>query len=70
MEVIDIEIPDVNVVETNGVGPSKRKSRGSLVNKVSYAEAESSEEDDEPLVRFNPPFASFGIPASTSHFAG
>jgi DNA topoisomerase-1 len=57
MEVVDTEMPDVNGLATNGVGPSKRKSRGSLGNKVSYAEAESSEDDDVPLVRPYPCFA-------------
>jgi DNA topoisomerase I len=55
MEVVDTEMPDANGVETNGMGAGKRKSRGSLGNKVSYAESESSEEDDQPLVRSRTP---------------
>lgn len=43
----DIEMQDADV---NGTSQSKRKSRSS-VGKVSYAEQESSEEDDKPLVR-------------------
>ena len=49
----DIEMQDSGPTE-NGTGPSKRKSRGSLGNGKSYAEPESSEEDDKPLVRDNP----------------
>jgi DNA topoisomerase-1 len=32
-------------------GVSKRKSRASIDNKKTYAEPESSDEDDQPLVR-------------------
>jgi DNA topoisomerase-1 len=32
-------------------GASKRKSRASIDQKKSYAEPESSDEDDQPLVR-------------------
>ena len=49
MEDHDHHMPDVNGVEING-STSKRKSRGSLA-KPSYAEAESSDEDEQPLVR-------------------
>lgn len=45
----DHHMPDVNGAEVNG-STTKRKSRGSLA-KPSYAEAESSDEDDQPLVR-------------------
>lgn len=48
MEDHDHHMPDVNGVEING-STSKRKSRGSLA-KPSYAEAESSDEDNQPLV--------------------
>ncbi|WEW58741.1 DNA topoisomerase 1 [Emydomyces testavorans] len=41
----DVEMPDA---EVNGVAQTKRKSRASAANK-SYAEPESSEEDDKPL---------------------
>ncbi|KAI1980593.1 DNA topoisomerase 1 [Ophidiomyces ophidiicola] len=41
----DVEMPDADV---NGVAKSKRKSRARATNK-SYAEVESSEEDDKPL---------------------
>ncbi|ERF73672.1 DNA topoisomerase 1 [Endocarpon pusillum Z07020] len=47
MEDHDHHMPDVNGVEING-STSKRKSRGSLA-KPSYAEAESSDEDNQPL---------------------
>jgi DNA topoisomerase I len=49
MQGEDIHMPDVNGVLTNGVS-SKRKSRGSLA-KPSYAELDTSDEDDQPLVR-------------------
>ena len=39
--------------EDDALGVSKRKSRASVGEKKSYAEAESSEED-EPLVRLPP----------------
>lgn len=41
---------DMQDAETNGVAPSKRKSRSSA-GRPSYVEAESSAEDDKPLVR-------------------
>ncbi|EEP81831.1 DNA topoisomerase I [Uncinocarpus reesii 1704] len=41
----DVEMPDA---EVNGAAQTKRKSRASAAN-ISYAEAESSEEDDKPL---------------------
>ena len=44
----EIEMADANGVETNG-DTTKRKSRGTM-HRPSYAEAESSEEDDKPLV--------------------
>lgn len=47
----DHPMPDANGVTTNGVS-SKRKSRGSLVQ-PSYAEAASSDEEDQPLVRIH-----------------
>lgn len=43
----DLEMRDADV---NGSSQSKRKSRSSA-GKISYAEPESSEEDDKPLVR-------------------
>lgn len=43
----DVKMEDV---EGDALGASKRKSRASIGEKKSYAEAESSEED-EPLVR-------------------
>lgn len=49
----DVEMEDAGPTE-NGTGPSKRKSRASAGNRKSYAEMESSEEDDKPLVRHNP----------------
>lgn len=48
MEDADHPMSDVNGVETNG-STSKRKSRGSLA-KPPYTEANSSDEDDMPLV--------------------
>ena len=47
----DHQMPDVNGAEMNG-STSKRKSRGSLT-KPSYAEADASDEDDQPLVRLS-----------------
>ena len=47
VEQVDTTMTDVNDVQTNGY--TKRKVRESL-NKPSYAENESSD-DDEPLVR-------------------
>lgn len=57
MENHDHHTPDVNGVNgVNGVNTngstSKRKSRGSLV-KPTYAEADSSDDDDQPLVRLS-----------------
>lgn len=50
----DVEMPDADV---NGTVQGKRKSRSSAAN-YSYAEQESSEEDDDkPLVRYLPPTA-------------
>jgi DNA topoisomerase I len=48
MEAVDRQMTDVNGIETNG-STSKRKSRDSLA-KPSYAEQDTSGEDDEPLV--------------------
>ena len=48
VQEVDTPMPDANGVEANG-GPAKRKIRESLM-KPSYADAETSEEDDKPLV--------------------
>ena len=45
---IDTPMPDANGLETNR-GPVKRKVRESFT-RPSYADAETSEEDDKPLV--------------------
>lgn len=42
---------DVEMKDVDGPALSKRKSRASIDNKKSYAEPESSE-DDQPLVRY------------------
>ncbi|KAK2765379.1 DNA topoisomerase 1 [Arachnomyces sp. PD_36] len=44
----DVEMKDSGATQ-NGTGPSKRKSRASAGSRKSYAEMESSEEDDKPL---------------------
>lgn len=54
----DVQMEDAEA-DGNALGPSKRKSRASTSQKMSYAEPESSEEEDKPLVRYalhaNPP---------------
>lgn len=47
----DVKMNDADA-ETGGV--SKRKSRASINQKKSYAEPESSDEEDQPLVRRTP----------------
>lgn len=44
----DVEMQDV---DADALGASKRKSRTSIDQKKSYIEPESSDDDDEPLVR-------------------
>lgn len=44
----DVKMTDA---DANAFGVSKRKSRDSIDQKKSYAEPESSDEDDQPLVR-------------------
>lgn len=56
LEDRDHQMPDANGVEMNG-STNKRKSRGGL-GKPSYAQADSSDEDDQPLV---------GIASSSDH---
>lgn len=46
--------------DTNASG--KRKTRTSVDQKKSYAEPESSEEEDQPLVRYALPLASTFVP--------
>lgn len=48
-------------VDMNGTSNGKRKSRGSLGKTVSYAEADSSGEDDKPLVRSTLERRMFGL---------
>lgn len=48
VQEVDIPMPDANGVEVGG-GPVKRKARESL-NRPSYAEPETSEDDNKPLV--------------------
>lgn len=48
----DVEMPDADA-DADGTAQGKRKSRSSGVTQ-SYVEQESSEEDDEPLVRHSP----------------
>lgn len=55
----DAEMGDA-AADVNASGPNKRKSRASASQKISYAESESSgDEEDKPLVRCalyrNPP---------------
>ena len=56
---VDTPMPDAKGVETNG-GPAKRKVRESLT-RPSYADAETSEEDDKPLVWIASTMSSFSI---------
>ena len=49
VQEVDTEMLDVNGVQANGAGPAKRKIRESMA-KPSYAEAESTDDDDMPLV--------------------
>lgn len=44
----DVHMPDA---DADSRGVSKRKSRTSMEQKKSYVEPESSDEDDQPLVR-------------------
>ena len=46
----DMPIADMNGDQVNGNGPQKRKVRGRITG-PSYAEEESSTDDDKPLVR-------------------
>jgi len=48
-----VEDDDVKMQDADGAahGVSKRKSRAGIDQKKSYAEPESSDEDDQPLVR-------------------
>jgi hypothetical protein len=63
MKMDDHPMPDVNGVDMNGT-TSKRKSRGSLA-RPSYAEADTSDEDNQPLVRLcSLEFARIGFIAS------
>ena len=48
VQEVDTPMPDANGVGANG-GPAKRKGRENLA-KPSYADAETSKEDDKPLV--------------------
>lgn len=51
VEKEDVDMPDAEA-EANGTGASKRKARESAGQRKSYAEPESSEEEeDKPLVR-------------------
>jgi DNA topoisomerase-1 len=46
-----VQDKDVDMEDADAHGVSKRKSRASIDNKKTYAEPESSDEDDQPLVR-------------------
>lgn len=48
MQDKDVEMKDV---DSDARGVSKRKSRASIDQKKSYAEPQSSDDDDQPLVR-------------------
>ena len=50
----DVDMEDAG----NARGAGKRRSRTSVDQKKSYAEPESSEEENQPLVRHTLPFAS------------
>jgi hypothetical protein len=52
-------MPDAKGVEKNG-GPTKRKVRESLT-RPSYADTETSEEDDKPLVWIASTISPFSI---------
>jgi len=49
LEEIDTPMLDLNGIEANGAGLPKRKAREGLAQ-LSYAETESSDDDDKPLV--------------------
>jgi hypothetical protein len=59
VQEFDTPMPDANGVEMNG-GPVKRKVRESLT-RPSYADSESSEEDNKPLVWTAAPSFLFSI---------
>lgn len=46
----DVKMPDVNGTTTNGAVPAKRKVRESLA-RPNYADSESSDDDDVPLIK-------------------
>lgn len=47
----DAQMEDAET-DANAPGPSKRKARASTSQRPSYAEPDSSEEEDKPLVRY------------------
>lgn len=59
-----VQDADVKMTDADGDarGVSKRKSRASIDQKKSYAEPESSDEDDQPLVRQIPPRQKISFP--------
>lgn len=61
----DVDMKDAGPAE-NGTGPSKRKSRTSAGSRKSYADMESSDEDDKPLVRHSPSNHPHSPPPSVS----
>lgn len=46
-----VQDKDVDMEDADARGVSKRKSRASIDKKKTYAEPESSDDDDQPLVR-------------------
>lgn len=46
-----VQDKDVDMEDVDAHGVSKRKSRASIDKKKTYAEPESSDDDDQPLVR-------------------
>jgi len=50
LDETDMPIADMNGDQVNGNGPQKRKVRESMT-RPSYADEESSGDDDKPLVR-------------------
>jgi DNA topoisomerase-1 len=67
IEDADVDMQDAGS-DANGSGLSKRKSRGSAGKIKSYAEPDSSGEDDKPLVRHIPSAPPPPLPPSAHVF--
>lgn len=64
-----VQDKDVKMEDADAQGANKRKSRASIDKKPTYAEPESSEED-EPLVRHTPVLNSMRLPCNVAAVLG